>query len=74
LLERLLFFASLDQILPIITLDKTHDVLIFGDPSANPPVDAQPYGVLIYFYAHKALGWVLGSFLIAGLGGLTQRN
>ena len=67
-------FASLDQLLPIITLDKAHDVLIFGDPSAKPPVRAQPYGVLVYFYVHKILGWVLGSFLVAGLSGLTQRN
>ena len=69
-----IFFASLDQLLPIITLDKAHDVVIFGDPSAKLPVCAQPYGVLVYFYAHKVLGWVLGSFLVAGLGGLTQRN
>jgi len=67
-------FASLDQLLPIVTLDKVHDVMIFGDPSANPPVAAQPYGVRVYFYAHKILGWILGSFLIAGLSGLTQKN
>ena len=67
-------FASLDQLLPIITLDKAHDVLIFGDPSAKPVVDAQRFGVLIYFYVHTVLGWILGSFLVAGLGGLTQRN
>ena len=69
-----IFFASLDQLLPIVTLDKAHDVLIFGDLSVKPLVEAQPYGVRVYFYAHKILGWVLGSFLIAGLSGLTQRN
>lgn len=69
-----LIFASLDQLLPIVTLDRTHDALIFGDPSVNPPVTAQRYGVLIYFYAHKIAGWVLSSFLVAGLAGLTQRN
>jgi hypothetical protein len=68
------FFASLDQLLPIITLNKAHDVLIFGDSSATPPVDPQPYWVLVYFYVHKILGWVLGSFIVAGLAGLTQRN
>ena len=68
------FFASLDQLLPIITLDKAHDALIFGDLSAKPPVAPQPYGELVYFYAHKIAGWVLGSFLVAGLAGLTQRN
>lgn len=69
-----LFFASLDQLLPIVTLDKAHDILIFGDPSASPPMNPQPYGILVYFYAHKIAGWVLGSFLVAGLAGLTQSN
>ena len=69
-----LVVASLDQLLPIITLDKVHDTLIFGDASATPPVDPQPYGLLVYFYAHKIAGWVLASFLVAGLSGLTQRN
>jgi hypothetical protein len=39
-----LFFASLDQLLPIITLNKAYDVLIFGDPSAQPPIGPQPPG------------------------------
>jgi hypothetical protein len=69
-----LIFASLDQLLPIITLDKGHDILIFGNASADPPETPQPYWVLVYFYAHKIAGWVLGSFLVAGLAGLTQRN
>lgn len=66
-----LVFASLDQLLPIITLDKAHEALIFGGTSDNPNV---PYWVRIYFYAHKIIGWVLGSFIVAGLAGLTQRN
>jgi hypothetical protein len=69
-----LFFASLDQLLPIITLNNAHEALIFGDASAKPPVAPQPYWVLVYFYAHKVAGWVLGSFIVAGLAGLTQRN
>lgn len=69
-----LFFASLDQFLPVIKLNKAHDALIFGDSSAHPPVDPQPYWVQLYFYLHKIVGWVLGSFVIAGLAGLTQRN
>ena len=69
------FYASLDQLLPIITLDKAHDAMITGDCSANPcPVTPQSYEVLVYFYWHKIAGWVLGSFLVAGLAGLTQRN
>lgn len=76
-----LCFASLDQLLPIITLNKAYDVLIFGDSSAKSLIDAQPPWVLTqppwvqyYFYWHMMVGWVLGSFIVAGLAGLTQRN
>jgi hypothetical protein len=69
-----LLFASLDQLLPIITLNKAHDVLIFGDSSARPPVPPQPFWIQAYFYVHMMIGWVLGSFIVAGLAGLTQRN
>jgi hypothetical protein len=69
-----LFFASLDQLLPIITLNKAHDALIFGDSSANPLVKPQPSWIQYYFYVHMIVGWVLGSFIVAGLAGLTQRN
>jgi hypothetical protein len=69
-----IFFASLDQLLPVVTLDKAHDVLIFGNLSAKLTIDPQPFGVRFYFYIHKLLGWVLGSFLVAGLSGLTQKN
>jgi uncharacterized protein YjbI with pentapeptide repeats len=65
----LLFFASLDQLLPVITLNKAHETLIFGHPWAKPP-----YALLAYFYVLKMAGWVLGSFIVAGLAGLTQRN
>jgi hypothetical protein len=27
-----------------------------------------------YFYAHRLFGWALGSFLVAGLAGLTQKR
>lgn len=67
-------FASLDQLLPVVTLDTVHEALIFGDPKAAPPVARQPDPVPLYFYLHKLLGWVLGSFLVAGLAGLTQRD
>jgi hypothetical protein len=69
-----LFFASFDQLLPIITLDKAHDTLIFGDSSARPKINPQPYWVRVYFYFHAMVGWLLGSFITAGLTGLTQRN
>jgi hypothetical protein len=93
-------FASFDELLPVITLDKAHETMIFGDTSAKtagttlppqaqpvpqpppaqvqplpaPTASAQPYWLVIYFYWHKIAGWVLGSFLVAGLAGLTQRN
>ncbi len=55
--------------------DYRANAMITGDCSANPcPVTPQSYGVLVYFYWHKIAGWVLGSFLVAGLAGLTQRN
>lgn len=28
----------------------------------------------ILFYGHKLVGWVLGSFIVAGLAGTTQRE
>jgi hypothetical protein len=30
-------------------------------------------GVAYYFYVQKLVGWALGSFLVAGLAGLTQK-
>ena len=75
-----LVFASLDQLLPIVTLNKTHDALIFCDQAgilhqaAKQPSCPQSYGVEVYFYVQKILGWMLGSVLVAGLGGLTQRS
>ena len=67
-------FTSLDQLLPVISLDQMHDKLIFGDASVKPAIDRQPYWLRIYFYFHKIAGWILGSFLVAGLAGLTQRK
>jgi hypothetical protein len=53
-------FYSLHHLLPIVTLDRAYDdVALRG-------------GVRYYFYAHKLLDWALGSFLVAGLAGLTQ--
>jgi hypothetical protein len=53
---------SLDLLLPIVQLDAAHNQL-----------EAALAGwVKHYFYAHKLVGWVLASFLIAALAGLTQ--
>jgi hypothetical protein len=51
----------LGQLVPLVTLDKAHDrVELTG-------------GVKHYFYVHKLVGYVLASFLVAGLAGLTQK-
>lgn len=62
-------FLSLDELLPIITLDKAHEAILTRGSTPRPPE-----WLLAYFYVHKIAGWVLGSFLVAGLAGLTQRN
>jgi uncharacterized protein YjbI with pentapeptide repeats len=51
---------SLDMLLPIIELHKPHyDIALEG-------------WVRVYFYVHKIFGYLLASFLIAGLSGLTK--
>ena len=54
------FFYSLDMLLPIIRLRQRHY-----------EVDLQG-SVRYYFYFHHIMGYVLASFLIAGLSGLTK--
>jgi hypothetical protein len=54
------FLYSLDQLLPIIQLSKHYDDI---------PLRA---GAKYYFYFHMIMGYVLASFLIAGLAGLTK--
>jgi uncharacterized protein YjbI with pentapeptide repeats len=51
---------SLDQLLPIVELANYDNVVLTGR-------------VFYYFVAHKLIGWLLGSFLVAGLAGLTQK-
>jgi hypothetical protein len=60
-----LFFASLDHLLPIVQLDKEFEVI----PRALGSTPAK-----LYFWLLGIAGWVLGSFLIAGLAGITQRS
>jgi uncharacterized protein YjbI with pentapeptide repeats len=52
---------SVDQLLPIVEFEKYDQVDLEG-------------GVAYYFYVQKVMGWMLGSFLVAGLAGLTQRQ
>jgi hypothetical protein len=51
---------SFDMLLPIIQLRKRHS-----------EIDLQGWP-RYYFYGQKIMGWILGSFLIAGLSGLTK--
>jgi hypothetical protein len=51
---------SIDMLLPIIELRKQHYDIDLTGP------------VRYYFYVHKVMGFVLVSFLIAGLSGLTK--
>lgn len=60
-----LFWLSLDLLLPIATLDEVHATIVAYDKLEQ--------WALAYLYVHKLLGWLLGSFLVAGLAGLTQK-
>jgi len=51
---------SFDMLLPIIQLREKHK-----------KIDLQGWP-RYYFYTHKIMGYVLASFLIAGLAGLTK--
>jgi hypothetical protein len=56
------FFASFDWMLPLVELDKQHSEVV-----------SKLSGIHLYwFYVQAIAGYVLGSFIIAGLAGLTQ--
>jgi hypothetical protein len=59
LIRRLAY--SFDLLLPIVELDKRHSL---------EGIDGWPR---YYFYVHELLGYVLGSFIVAGLAGLTKK-
>jgi hypothetical protein len=59
-------FASLDALLPVVTLDKA-----FSD---NVPTNTHFLAAKIVFWTLSIAGWMLGSFLVAGLAGLTQKS
>jgi len=51
---------SLDMLLPVIRLREAHyEIELRGWPR-------------YYFYGHKLMGYVLASFVVAAVGGLTQ--
>lgn len=51
---------SFDLLLPIIKLDESHKLMFEG---------WQRY----YFYVHQLMGFLLGSFVVAGLSGITKK-
>jgi len=51
---------SFDLLLPIIRLREQHYCIDLAGWARY------------YFYIHKIMGWVLASFLVAGLSGLTK--
>jgi hypothetical protein len=53
---------SLDQLLPIVELDETRHLIKFEDSIPR-----------YYFYFHKLMGYIMASFLIAGLSGITKK-
>jgi hypothetical protein len=56
-----MLLLSFDLLLPIVELDARHYEFVFEG--------WQRY----YFYAHKLMGYVLVSFVIAGLSGITKK-
>ena len=56
-------WASFDEIIPLIELDQKHTAFI------NEELAGWRRS---YFYLHRVMAYVLGSFVVAGLAGLTQ--
>ena len=61
------FMASLDHLLPIMELDEE-----FGEFFHDPQRRWLTTGRQVYFASHALVGYVLASFVVAGLAGLTQ--
>jgi hypothetical protein len=61
--------ASLDQLLPIVELNKE-----FSDFFDDPDRDRLKGWQLTYFAVQAIVGYVLASFVVAGLAGLTQAH
>jgi len=53
---------SLDQRLPIVEFENHEKISLSGGVA------------YYYFFFQELVGWVLGSFLVAGLAGLTQKQ
>ena len=55
------FSYSFDMFLPLIKLRDRHYEIDLQTPWAR-----------YYFYVHKLFGWIVGSFIVAGLSGFTK--
>jgi hypothetical protein len=64
-----MFGASLDHLLPIVSLNKEFEDF-FDDPQRQRLKGWQ----LSYFAVHALFGFLLGSFVVAALAGLTQTS
>lgn len=60
-----MFFASLDAMLPIVSLDSSF--------AAAVPARLVSIWSKSFFWVQGLVGWALGAFIAAGLAGLTQR-
>jgi hypothetical protein len=58
--------ASIDSVLPIVSLDTSFSDVI-------PKELVWPWAKVV-FWLLRIAGWILGSFLVAGLAGLTQKS
>jgi hypothetical protein len=67
--------ASLHRLLPIVELSKDFEDFFDNSPSAqfSEPRNLNRFQVF-YFAGHALAGWVLGFFLLAAMGGLTQKG
>jgi hypothetical protein len=66
--------ASLHRLLPVIELSK--EFTVFFDNPPPKPGDQPNLSrfQMAYFAGHAIAGWVLGFFLLAAMGGLTQKG
>lgn len=64
---------SLGNAIPLVTLDKAHEMFL-ADQFANGRAQDVPAVIAWTFYAQKLLGFIILSYLAAGLSGLASRQ
>ncbi|MGE3865708.1 MAG: hypothetical protein AB7G04_02220 [Hyphomonadaceae bacterium] len=70
---------SLGDAIPVVTLDKAHETFLVDHFCAAEKAGvcaepAVPQGLTAFFYAVKILGFIILSYLAAGLSGLAQQK